>query len=60
MLTELGHSDRLKTLAKFTSTLAFKSSQMTDSLTAPMILKGLGSIRGYFGLNIFRKLNTFV
>ena len=23
-------------------------------------IKGLGSIRGYFGLNIFGKLNTFV
>ena len=28
--------------------------------TENLCRKGLGSIRGYFGLNILRKLNTFV
>ena len=32
----------------------------TFEVLAPGVVKGLGSIRGYFGLNILRKLNTFV
>ena len=34
--------------------------RQTQSMCVLSILKGLGSIRRYFGLNILGKLNTFV
>ena len=51
-----GHS---LTMAK--SHTGFKiETCFTRKLLGNFLIKGLGSIRGYFGLNIFEKLNTFV
>ena len=57
----------MKNLLKVTSTCELLLKEGRTKITIAdhgpkrvFLYKGLGSIRGYFGLNILGKLNTFV